>query len=567
MKRVLFSMAVLFLFPFLASAEEIRSFTSDIELSTDGFFVVTENIEYDFKNEDRHGIFRSIEKKHPQEATSNWKERYIDIELQDVFLDGAPVAYEVTDTNSQLEVKIGDPYSTVSGVHRYTAVYTVNGGYSYFEDGSAEIYWNATGQKWQVPMHAVAVTLHGTPTLFSEHSACYKGAYGANTACEITRKNDESTTFTATNLGSSEGITIAQELNGAQLEIVILEKWKWVLFGLLMLPLLLVGVAYAGYRYKTAHKTGMPIIAQYEPYEHFKPMYSGMLLDGRLDPHDITAGIVYLAEQGYLKIRRIERKVLFLFEVDDYEITLLRSVADIESDFLRDVALLLFDLHDVEGKIVSLDDLRQRQTKRIENAKRLQKLRSDLKSDMKKEGFYQVNTLFVQMVITAIVFAALIFFLGAFLVPEVTTLLLGMAVVGVLFLVLLYERRTRRGYEALDHLKGFKLFLSVTDAERFTFHNAPQKSPEQFMHYLPYAIAFGVEKEWAEVFKDITIPNPDWYDGGSVSSFSAVNLINSLGAFSTSMVASSVSSAGSSGGSSGGGFSGGGGGGGGGGSW
>jgi uncharacterized membrane protein len=125
------------------------------------------------------------------------------------------------------------------------------------------------------------------------------------------------------------------------------------------------------------------------------------------------------------------------------------------------------------------------------------------------------------------------------------------------------DRRTGLGYEALNHLEGFKLFLSVTDKERFAFHNAPEKSPELFMKYLPYAVAFGVEKEWAKVFASLTIPNPNWYEGsGGISAFSATALTSDLASFSTSFSASSGTS-----GSSGGGSSGGGGGGGGGGSW
>ena len=72
--------------------------------------------------------------------------------------------------------------------------------------------------------------------------------------------------------------------------------------------------------------------------------------------------------------------------------------------------------------------------------------------------------------------------------------------------------------------------------------------------------AFGVEEEWAKVFKDVTIPSPDWYEGGNAASFSAVSLTNSLGAFSSSFVASSGSSPSSGGGSAGGGAGGGGGG-------
>ncbi len=145
-----------------------------------------------------------------------------------------------------------------------------------------------------------------------------------------------------------------------------------------------------------------------------------------------------------------------------------------------------------------------------------------------------------------------IFILGIVLV---STLIAG----AVVFFV---SRRTASGFEAKNHLDGFKLFLSVTDKERFDFHNAPEKSPELFMQYLPYAIALGVEEKWAKVFKGITIPQPDWYSGGSVNAFSATALTSELTSFSTSFSASSGVS-----GSSGGGSSGGGGGGGGGGSW
>ena len=132
----------------------------------------------------------------------------------------------------------------------------------------------------------------------------------------------------------------------------------------------------------------------------------------------------------------------------------------------------------------------------------------------------------------------------------------------ILFIIVADGRRTRKGYEALDHLRGFKQFLSVTEKERYVFHNAPERNAEQFMEYLPYAIAFGVEKEWAKAFEGITIPDPSWYDGGSGShAFSAVGLTNSLGSFSTALASSGMSA------SSGGGSSGGGSGGGGGGSW
>ena len=92
-----------------------------------------------------------------------------------------------------------------------------------------------------------------------------------------------------------------------------------------------------------------------------------------------------------------------------------------------------------------------------------------------------------------------------------------------------------------------------------------------FEKLLPYAVAFGVEKIWAERFKDIDIKPPDWYEGKDMTVFNSVIFASSLGrslsSFRSSATPTTSSKGFSSGFSSGGGFSGGGGGGGGGGSW
>jgi uncharacterized membrane protein len=85
---------------------------------------------------------------------------------------------------------------------------------------------------------------------------------------------------------------------------------------------------------------------------------------------------------------------------------------------------------------------------------------------------------------------------------------------------------------------------------------------------LPYAVLFGVEKEWLKqlgAYYDTTNSQPDWYAGNSA--FNAVVFASALGSFSDQSSSYGSSSSSSSGGSDGGGFSGGGGGGGGGGGW
>ena len=81
----------------------------------------------------------------------------------------------------------------------------------------------------------------------------------------------------------------------------------------------------------------------------------------------------------------------------------------------------------------------------------------------------------------------------------------------------------------------------VTETERYKFFDAPDKNPEIFMEFLPYAIAFGVEKEWSKVFAGITIPTPNWYDGGAIQAFSVATLTTDIVAFSRALSASTTS--------------------------
>jgi uncharacterized membrane protein len=547
--------------PLFASAEKITNFSSDILLNADGSFLVEELITYDFEGIERHGIFRDLEKRHPQESSSVWKDRSIEIELQSVLQDGNAAQYELTDSRDNLNIKIGDPDATITGEHRYLITYIVRGGLSYFDNETGEIYWNITGNGWEVPIDHVIAIIRGKEEYFADTAWCYQGAFGATAECDSKEVQEDTVVFEAHNLRPYEGLTVAQMLNVSSIGVIVIEQFNWTLILMIVIPLMIIALAFFAYRYKTHFKTGAPIIAQYEPYAGVKPMYAGMLLDGNLDPRDITAGIVYLAEQGFIKIRKIDRKVLFLFEVDDYQLELLRPLSEIESDFLYDVITLIFSDPGPVGEVVTLSLLKADESKQRLNAARLMKLRKDLKKDMAAQGFYQVNEAFAKaLAVTGISFFVVLI-ISDMLPGWLFGALLFSTVTAFLVCLIRYERRTRKGYEAQDHLKGFKLFLKVTDEERFKFHNAPQKSPEQFLQYLPYAIAFGVEREWATAFADITIPNPSWYDGGTAG-FSAVNLTSSLGAFSSSFVASTGAS-----GSSGGGSSGGGGGGGGGGSW
>lgn len=544
-------------------AEVIRSFTSDITLRSDGTFTVTETIEYDFDDAKRHGIFRYLPTTHPQESERLLYTRYIDIDVSEVLMNGAPVPYVTDNGGGEIEVKIGDPDRTISGLHTYTIRYQVAGGLSYYENEPPELYWNVTGTGWEVPIEAAAARVHADENLRGADASCYWGREGAIASCVLATSTDGVATFSATDLAPGEGLTIAQELDPDLVAPLVLERLSLLLPWLVLAGVWLMGLIIFAVRHVRRYHTGRTIIAQYEAYFEVKPMYTGLLVDGRLDAQDITAGIVYLAEQGFFRIKKIERKTFFFFEVDDYEVTLRRPYTELATSFQEEIFKLLFVEDAPVGASITLHDLSTNTTKQTENQKTLQRLKKAANEDLIERGFFE-HTVRELLTIGGVMIGVLLLLVTASLAlgaaPETVLLpALFIAVGTIVALGISYRRRTRKGYEALDHLKGFKLFLSVTDTERFAFHNAPQKSPEQFMEYLPYAIAFGVEKEWAKVFDDITIPNPDWYEGDG-GAFSAIYLTNSLSAFGATFTTSAGTSPSSGGGSVGGGAGGGGGG-------
>jgi uncharacterized membrane protein YgcG len=134
---------------------------------------------------------------------------------------------------------------------------------------------------------------------------------------------------------------------------------------------------------------------------------------------------------------------------------------------------------------------------------------------------------------------------------------------------------TREGRAVLDRIAGFRHYLSVAEEERLESLHPPDKTPELFERYLPFAIALQVENDWASRFTSVLAAaaasgqtqSMSWYSGSSDPWNDPGDFADSVGGSLASTISSASAAPGSSGGSGGGGSSGGGGGGGGGGGW
>ena len=62
---------------------------------------------------------------------------------------------------------------------------------------------------------------------------------------------------------------------------------------------------------------------------------------------------------------------------------------------------------------------------------------------------------------------------------------------------------TRAGRKLNDEIEGFREFLRMTEEDRMKRLDIPDKTPELFSAYLPYALALDLEEKWSEQFSNL----------------------------------------------------------------
>jgi hypothetical protein len=309
------------------------------------------------------------------------------------------------------------------------------------------------------------------------------------------------------------------------------------------------------------------VAVQYDPPAGLTPGEAGTLLDNSADMRDVTATLVDLAVRGYLRIEeRDDRKLFGLIGSRDYVLHRLEPPAGGTALAPHEQRVLdgVFSGH---GSSVELSELEN------EFYRELPGIRTSLFEELLGRDCYHARPDQVRARwMTGGVFAG-IFVAGVggglasrFLLTPVPFVVAG-AVVALILVGFgaVMPARTETGSRTLELVLGFEEFLRRVESEHFK--RVILDKPELFDRYLPYAMAFGVEKQWARAFDGIYTQPPTWYVGSSGADFSASRFSHSLATMSarasSTLASSPRSSSGSgfSGGSSGGGGGGGGGGG------
>ncbi len=550
-------------FRFVQASESIPEYLTEITINQDSSINIQETITYDFGDAERHGIFRTIPYKYEARG-GTFKLRLKDIKVTDAA--GKDLEFTTGTSGGEVELKIGDPESTVTGKQQYKIHYRVQRAVNYFADHD-ELYWNVIGTGWDVPVDKVEALIKA-PAITNKVS-CFTGQDGSTEqSCSINGGNTETVTFATTRiLQAHEGLTVVIGLPAGSLQKPsTTQKLKDILLdnGILALPILVLALMYYLWnRYGKDAKRKNAIVAQYEAPSGMSPMYIGSLLNNGMSDRNIAAEVIYLAEQGYLTIERIEKTKLLVFKGDDYIFTNLYKPSD---KLAQQTQALLKAIFSEGQEIRLLSDLKD---DRVFGAS-LMAIKGKMMTELVKDGYYHANPTHVKaiwMTLGIVGTVGLSFLLGNAIgyLGVISAVLSGLIVMVFSFLM---PARTQKGADTAALIEGLSVYLTVAEKERLKFHNAPDKDPKHFEMLLPFAIALGVEQLWAAKFHDLT-KAPSWYNDSTGSAFNVMAFSHSLNNFSGSMqsVAHSVTTASSGGSGFSGGGSGGGGGGGGGGSW
>jgi len=620
--------------PLQANSRRILHFQSHIVVNPDSSMTVSETITYETGVRKR-GIVRDFPTTYRDSHGNTVK---VGFQVLEVRRDDHPEPYHIKAATNGERIYIGKEDHYLSpGVYTYTIKYRTDRQLGFFE-GHDELYWNVTGNAWDFPIEEAEALIELPAGAKVLNYAAYTGRQGERGQAFTARAGENDIQFKTTlSLYPGQGLTVVvawpkgvvQAPSGLVKTSFFLRDNLSVAVGLLGLLLVLGYYLYIWSKHGRDPAPGT-IIPLFAPPKDFSPAGVRFLMEEGFDNKAMAAAVVNMAVKGYLTIQ--EKAEGSLFKSRTYTLRKKDGAPDTLSNDEALAASRLFSQGDAielksenhtaikEALEAMKDNLRAKMEKVFFVTNRDYFITGAvlslvilgiivLASPRKVEAVFSaiwltawtVGCAFLAVLVyrkwlaargggfgkvlgaLAITLFALPFFIFevvgvGFLsvaISPVAALCFGAMVFANPLFYYLLKAPTLAGRRLMDQVEGFKLYLSVAEKERLNLLNPPERTPELFEKYLPYALALDVEVQWTEQFAQVLAQageagraySPTWYSGSSWDSFGSSSFTSDLGRSFSDAISSSSSPPGSDSGFGGGGGSGGGGGGGGGGDW
>ncbi len=550
---------------------QIRSFTADITVQPDGTLHVTETIEVTFHSPSR-GIYREIPFRYPVDDSTVRRLRFDHVRVRTS--EGTPSDMHEERSGDYQVWRIGDEHLFIRGDHVYEISYRVRGALNRF-DSHDELFWNVTGDRWEVPIEQATATVRA-PQI--SHVTCFAGPTGGTNPCASADHDGTTATFTADELapGTQLDVVVAIPLGHVDVPPPELEAANPIVRAFTVdLPRALgagaisaAGLAAAMFLFHRGRdrpaapgRQTLPGGVEYRPPDGLRPAQLRALLTERVNKASLSATLVDLAVRGYVRIEEVEERR----RKQDW---LIRRQPDRSAK-----GLLKFEKEVLKGLFKGgRRQVRVSELGRGAFYQHYQAVTNLLYTDLVRRRFYARSPRTVRRVATAVALVVLSAGVSGMVLVFAADLNLGLLVaplpiIGLLLLIGARHapRRTPTGTAMYRRAAGFREFIRTAEADRMAFAEREQI----FADYLPYAMAFDCVERWVKVFAQLGVSPQtaagDWYvgrttfDAGGFSSAMS-SLGSQVGGSMSQNIASSGSSSGFSSGSSGGGFGGGGGG-------
>lgn len=294
------------------TGERITSYEVVLQVRPDGSMQVQETIAYDFGGNARHGIDRDIDTEQKYDGDHDRRYPVSDVQVSSTT---APDDVTVTGGGSETSLRIGDPDRTVTGQHTYRISYTVAAATTRYDDRD-ELYWNAVGPGWTVPVSDVRVRVSGAAIT---RSACYAGEPGGTAACELA----EAGSFRQASLPPGEALTVVTAFPAGSVATaapVLTDRMTLGRFvagnPAVAVPGVLLGLGgplfllVRGVRRKRAHEApSLPYRQRFQPQPPpgLRPLLANTLLSGSVRPVDAVAVLLDLSARGFVSITPLSR--------------------------------------------------------------------------------------------------------------------------------------------------------------------------------------------------------------------------------------------------------------------
>jgi len=621
---ILFMFMVMFLFnssklaAVILHSEKIRNYEVTVQINRNGTLTVNEVIDYQFGEEFKHGIYRDIPLRskrfgfdvHKSFIKMNWIKR-----------DGEDEEYTKNHFYEGIRYRIGSETELVN-LYRTESRYELN--YDIYnavfeKDGIYQVYYNAIGQFWNVPIEQASVIIRfpdGQKIKKNEIEKLevYTGSYGEKGENYDILENDEEIHISTKELEAKNGLTFMLNLKTDKISPTLADKLKIVYLSnpaIIILPFLLLFLtiySIVTWNLFGRDPQGKSVIPEFNLPKDISPMFAAYINGERDTVEILNAGIFTLLAKGFIVANRVNGEIKYNKEY--------KTVYTQETELAEEERMLLDALSSEKNNIFGGE-------KRIYN--KANSIIEILKDKYHKIIYKNNGSFLVPFYCAAPVFIIFIFsqtnfeFFNPFIILYILItlgsffhriwitvskkLLIGLIIIAILgvsfyqgieifvfvayFVILfityskLIGKYTNEGLRKKEYLKGMKMYIKTAEENQIRKFDNVKELIEYFNGILPFAVALGVKNEAIKLMKKtIKLYNFDINESyiNSHTHIYAYSNHSFTNAFSRSYssgrskimsekFSSSKSGSGGGGFFSGGGFSGGGSGGGGGGSW